>query len=93
MAESSNANNMPEGTTLIFGSWALTADGSGGFTGHLIAPKEPKAITNDQLVVTAEFGGNPSTQASPDSNSENAANILTPTRLSESAESDATHDS
>ena len=48
MAESSNANNMPEGMTLIFGSWALTADRSGGFTGHLIAPKEPKANIDDQ---------------------------------------------
>ena len=27
MAGSSNANNVPEGTTLIFGSWACMADG------------------------------------------------------------------
>jgi len=42
MAKSSDANTVPEGTTLVFGSWARTADGSGGFTGHLIVSKEPK---------------------------------------------------
>ena len=50
MAESSDANTMPEGTTLVFGFWARTADGSGGFTGHLIVSKEPKAKLDDPLV-------------------------------------------
>ena len=50
MAESSDANTMPEGTTLVFGSWAHMADGSGGFTGHLTVSKEPKAKLDDPLV-------------------------------------------
>ena len=31
MAGSSDANNVPKSTTLVFGSWACMADGSGGF--------------------------------------------------------------
>ena len=50
MAKSSDTNTVPEGTTLIFGSWARMADGSGGFTGHLIVSKEPKAKLDDPLV-------------------------------------------
>ena len=48
MAELSNANAVPEGTTLVFGSWACTANGSGGFTCHLISPKKPEVKLNDQ---------------------------------------------
>ena len=54
MAKSSSANTVHEGTTLVFGSWACTADGSGGFTGHLIMPKEPEAKLDDQPAETAE---------------------------------------
>ena len=39
MGGSSDANNVPEGTTLVFGSWSCMADGSGGFSSHLITPK------------------------------------------------------
>ena len=39
MAGSSDVNDMPEGTTLVFGSWACTADGTGGFSSHLVTPK------------------------------------------------------
>ena len=42
MAGSSDANNVPKGTTLVFGSWACTADGSGGFSSHLVMPNSPK---------------------------------------------------
>jgi len=45
MAESSAANTVPEGTTLIFGSWACTADGMGGISSHLIMPKALEAKT------------------------------------------------
>ena len=38
MAGSSNANSVREGTTFIFGSWACTADGMGGFSSHLVTP-------------------------------------------------------
>ena len=49
MAESSDANNVPEGTTLIFGSWACTADRSGGFSSHLVTPNSPKPKTTTHL--------------------------------------------
>ena len=42
MAGSSDANNVPEGTTLVFGFWACTTDGSGGFSSHLVTPNSPK---------------------------------------------------
>ena len=42
MAKSSDTNKVPEGTTLVFGSWACTADGSGGFSSHLVTPNSPK---------------------------------------------------
>ena len=79
---------MPEGTTLVFGSWACTADGSGSFSGHLITPKAPEAKLGNQPAktdVTAELGGN---QVPPELNSENLGNMSTPTRTVESAESD-----
>jgi hypothetical protein len=47
MAGSSDANIVLEGTTLVFGSWDCMADGSGGFSSHLIAHKEPEAKTNN----------------------------------------------
>ena len=70
MAESSDANIVPSGTTLVFGSWACTADGSGGFTGHLITPKEPEAKLDDQPAETADapkLGGKLTNQTSPPS--------------------------
>ena len=57
MAESNNANSMPEGTTFVFGSWACRANGLRGFTVHLIAPKELKTKPDDQLAYSsAELG-------------------------------------
>ena len=88
MAESSYDNAVPKGTTLIFGSWACTADGSGGFSGHLITPKAPEAKLDNQPAKTddtAELGGN---QVPPELNSENLGNMSTPTRTVELAESD-----
>ena len=52
MVELSDANTVPEGTTLVFGSWACTTDGLGGFTGHLITPKEPEVKLDDQPAET-----------------------------------------
>ena len=54
MAGSSDANNVPEGTTLIFGSWACTADGAGGFSSHLVMPNSPKLKTHSQLADVRE---------------------------------------
>ena len=88
MAEPSYANAVPKGTTLVFGSWACTADGSGGFSGHLITPKAPEAKLDNHPAEeddAAEFGGN---QVPPELNSENLGNMSTPTRADELAESD-----
>src|SRR6185437_3872252 len=49
MAGPSNANNMLEDTTLVFGSWACTVNGSGGFSSHLVTPNSPKPKTISQL--------------------------------------------
>ena len=87
MAESSKANTVPEGTTFVFGSWACTADESGGFIGHLISPKGPEAKLDDQPAGTADapkLGGN---QALPELDSENLENMSTPTRANGSIES------
>ena len=49
MAGSSDANNVPKGTTLAFGSWACTADGTGGLSSHLVTSDSPKPKTSTQL--------------------------------------------
>ena len=93
MAGSSDANNVPEGTTLVFGSWACTADGSGGVCSHLITPKTPESKINNQSAETSsslEFDGN---QARLQLDSEITENASTPTRIHESAESDTNSDS
>ena len=55
MAESRDANNMPKGTTFVFSSWACMVDGSGDFTGYLIAPKEPKTRVMPSSTVLASL--------------------------------------
>ena len=55
MGGSSDANNVPEGTTLVFGSWACTADGSGGFSSHLVTPNLPKLKTTSQVPTSASL--------------------------------------
>ena len=58
MAGSSDTNNVPEGTTLVFGSWACTADRSGGFSSHLVTPNSPELKTYNQpaeICKTAEL--------------------------------------
>ena len=88
MAESSDANTLPEGTTLVFGSWACTADRSGGFTSHLITPKELEEKIDNQPARVADdlkLGGN---QAPPELDSEDLGNMSTPTRADGLAEFD-----
>ena len=55
MAGSSDANNVPEGTTLVSGSWACTANGSGGFSSHLVTPNSPKPKTTFQSADVCEI--------------------------------------
>ena len=88
MAESSDPNTVPKGTTLVFGSWACMADGSGGFSGHLIASKELEMKLDDQPTVTtdaSELGGN---RVLPKLEMENIGHMSTPTHSGGSAESD-----
>ena len=79
---------MPKGTTLVFGSWACTADGSCGFTGHLIAPEQPEAKPDDQPAGIADAPKLDGNQAPSELDSENPRNMSTPTSAKESAESD-----
>ena len=92
MAESSDANNMPKGTTLVFGAWACTDDGSGGLSSHLIMPNSPEPKTTLQpaeICKTAELDGK---QAPPELSSDIPENMSTPTRILELAESDTNSD-
>ena len=83
MAGSNDTNNVPEGTTLVFGSWACMADGSGGFSSHLVMPYSPKPKTTNQsaeIYYTAELDEK---QAPPELDSDIPENVSTPTRILE----------
>jgi len=45
MANSGDSNIVPEGTTIVIGSWVYTANVSGGFTRRLANPEELEAPT------------------------------------------------
>ena len=93
MAKSSDTNFVPEGTILVFGSWACTTDKSGRFSSHFIIPKAPEAKPDNQPAETnnvTELGGN---LAPPEVDSEAAENASTPTHPQESGESDANSNS
>src|SRR6185295_7725069 len=93
MAESSDANNVPEGTTLIFGSWACTADGSGGFSSHLVTPNSPKPETTSQLADIRETVDLDEKGALLELGSDNIESVSTPTRTLGSVEFDTNSDS
>jgi len=80
MAGSSNANNVPEGTTLVFGSWACTADGTGGFSSHLITPNSPKPRTRSQLAGICESANLDEKRVLPELDSDNPENVSTAAR-------------
>ena len=90
MAGSSDANNMPEGTTLVFGSWACTADGSGGFSSHLVTPISPKPKTVSQLADIRESADLDEKRVLPELDSDNPENMSTLTRTLGSVEFDKT---
>ena len=75
MAGSSNANSVPEGTTLVFGSWACTADGTGGFFSHLVTPKLPKPKTSSQLAGIRESADPDEKRVLPELDSDNPENV------------------
>ena len=92
MAGSSDANNVPEGTTLIFGSWACTADRSGGFSSHLVTPNSPKPKTISQLADIHEYADLDKQRVLPELDSHNPKNVSTPTRTLGSVEFDTNSD-
>jgi len=52
MAGSSNTNNVPKGTTLFFGSWAIVTPREASpatLSSHLVMPNSPKPRTRSQL--------------------------------------------
>ena len=88
MAGSSNANNVPQGTTLIFGSWACTADGTGGFSSHLVTPNSPKSKTSSQVADTRKSADLDGKRVLLELDSDNRGNVSTPTRTLGSVEFD-----
>ena len=92
MAGSSDANNVPEGTTLVFGSWACTADGSGGFSSHLVTPNSPKPKAT-HLADIHETVDLDEKRAPLKLDSDNTENMSTPTRTLRSVEFDTNSDS
>jgi len=92
MAGSSDANNVPEGTTLVFGSWACTANGSGGFSCHPVTHNSPKPKITPQLADIRESADLDEKRVLLELGSDNAENVSTPTRVLELAESDTNSD-
>ena len=92
MAGLSDAKNVPEGTTLIFGSWACTADGSGGFSSHLVTPNSPELKTIIQpaeICKTVELDGK---RALLELDSDSTKNISTPSQTHDLSMSDTNSD-
>jgi hypothetical protein len=77
MAGSSNANSVPEGTTLVCGSWAYTSNGTGGFSSHLVMPTSPKSKSRSQLADIRESADFDEKRVSPELDSDNLGNVTT----------------
>jgi hypothetical protein len=92
MAGSSDANNVPQGTTLVFDSWACMADESGGFSSHLVTPNSPKPKTTSQLTNICESTDLDEKRVLLELNSDNPENVSTPTQALELPESDTNSD-
>ena len=93
MAGSSDTNNVPEGTTLVFGSWACTADGMGGFSSHLVTPNSPKLKTSSQVADTRKSADLDGKRVLLELDSDNPGNVSTPTRTLGSVEFDTNSNS
>jgi len=93
MVGSSDANNVPDGITIVFGSWACTADGSGGFSSHLVTPNSPEPKTISQLTDIRESADLDKQRVLPELDSDNPENMSTPTRTPGSVEFDTNSDS
>ena len=75
MAGSSDVNDVLEGTTLVFGSWACTADGTGGFSSHLVTPNSPKPKISSQLAGIREYADLDEKRVLPELDSDNLENV------------------
>ena len=93
MAGSSDANNVPKGTTLVFGSWACTADGMGGFSSHLVTPNSPKSKTCSQLAGIRKSADLDEKRAPPELDSDNPENMSAQNRTPGLVEFDINSDS
>ena len=93
MAGLSNANNVPEGTTLVFGSWACTANGTGVFSSHLVTPNSPKPKTSSQVAGIRKPADLDEKRVLPELDLDNPGNVSTPTRTLGSVEFDTNSDS
>ena len=85
MAGSSDANNVP-------GSWAGTADGSGGFSSHLLMPELPELKSINQSAETCKAAELDGKRALLELGSDSTENVSTPTQIHGTAESDTNFD-
>jgi hypothetical protein len=92
MAGSSDTNNVPQGTTLVFGSCACTADGSGGFSSHLVTSNSPKPKTTTHLADICKTADLDEKRVLLELGPDKAENVSTPTRAFELGESDTNSD-
>ena len=92
MAGSSDANKVPKGTNLVFGSWACTADGLGGFSSHLVTPNPPKPKTTTHLADIYKTTDLDEKRVLLELGLGKSENMSTPTGPLELAESDANSD-
>ena len=93
MAGSINANSVHSGTTFVFGSLACTADGTGGFSSHLITPNSPKSKICSQLAGTRESADLDEKRAPPELDSDNPENMSAQNRTPGLVEFDINSDS
>ena len=84
---------MPEGTTLVFGFWACTADGSGSFSSHLVTHNSPKLKTTSQLADIRESADLDEKRVPPELDSDNLGNVTTQNRTLGLVEFDINSDS
>ena len=93
MVKSNSTNNMPKGTTITFGFWVYTTNGSGGYTSRLIAPEETKTLGGEQVADTpSKLGEKFSNQGPSALDSESAGNVPAPIRQGELVKPEVTSD-
>ena len=69
------------------------ADGSGGYSSHLVTPDSPKSKTTPQLADIRELADLDEKRVLPELNSDKPENVSTPTRTLSSVKFDTNSDS